>query len=383
MTEHARGRRAAEGTRRVPGGSRGRGAGGGERHRRHRPQALVSRRDRCRRRADRVEGHAAQGGRRGRLRGSPEGASATVARVLQAMGVQTGVRVVTQCRVPEGSGLGESSALAAAVAGALARVQGAGLDRDGIARIASEADAPGAARRPACGRATPPSAAGSWPFTRRRRACGWRAWRSTRPASRSRSCWSTPGRPDLPTRVTTPRPRSLSIASRVRDALLAGRFEDADRPLGRGVGGPPRAPRPGGRRPRPSASPGSCGRRAARPGCAGPERAGSWRCGPLPALAGRAVGRPWWRRRRRPACGSSRRGWIFAGWTWSEAGRPSLSSQDKRAIMGGLTRVRGNDPGDAAQEGHVHQARQRPLAGRGGAAQDAGEPAGDGAGEDP
>jgi len=52
-----------------------------------------------------------------------KGASATVVRVLQAMGVQTGVRVVTQCRVPEGSGLGESSALAAAVAGALARVQ--------------------------------------------------------------------------------------------------------------------------------------------------------------------------------------------------------------------------------------------------------------------
>ena len=69
-----------------------------------------------------------------------KGASATVVRVLQAMGVQAGVRVVTQCRVPEGSGLGESSALAAAVAGALAGVQGAGLDRDGIARIAGEAD---------------------------------------------------------------------------------------------------------------------------------------------------------------------------------------------------------------------------------------------------
>ena len=109
-----------------------------------------------------------------------------------------------------------------------------------------------------------------------------------------------------------------SIASRVRDALLAGRFEDviglwaeewearrsavagwpapeAERIAGivRAAGGAARVCGAGG--------------------------AGSWRCGPLPARAGRAVGRPWWRRRRRPACGSSRRGWIFAGSTWSEA----------------------------------------------------------------
>ena len=115
------------------------------------------------------------------------GASPTVGRVLEAMGVRTGVRVVTQSRVPEGSGLGESAALAAAVAGALARVQGAGLDRDRIARVAGGA---GASRtlRPLSGSATRPSAAACRPFTPRRRACGRRAWRSTRRASRSLSC---------------------------------------------------------------------------------------------------------------------------------------------------------------------------------------------------
>ncbi len=61
-----------------------------------------------------------------------------VARVLRAMGVETGVRVVTQSRVPEGSGLGESAALAVAVAGAVARALGRDLDREEVARIARE-----------------------------------------------------------------------------------------------------------------------------------------------------------------------------------------------------------------------------------------------------
>ena len=64
-----------------------------------------------------------------------------VARVLRAMGVEAGVRVVTQLRVPEGSGLGESTALGAAVAGAVARVLERKLDREEIARVASEAEA--------------------------------------------------------------------------------------------------------------------------------------------------------------------------------------------------------------------------------------------------
>lgn len=66
-----------------------------------------------------------------------------VARVLSAMGVEAGVRVVTQSRVPEGSGLGESAALGAAVAGAVARVLERNLDREEIARVASEAETAG------------------------------------------------------------------------------------------------------------------------------------------------------------------------------------------------------------------------------------------------
>jgi galactokinase/mevalonate kinase-like predicted kinase len=73
------------------------------------------------------------------------GALGLVARVLRAMGVEAGVRVVTQLRVPEGSGLGESAALGAAVAGAVARVLERKLDREEIARVASEAEASGGA----------------------------------------------------------------------------------------------------------------------------------------------------------------------------------------------------------------------------------------------
>jgi galactokinase/mevalonate kinase-like predicted kinase len=61
-----------------------------------------------------------------------------VARVLRAVGLETGVRVVTQSRVPEGSGLGESDALAAAVAAAGTRWLGQDADRDSIARLAAE-----------------------------------------------------------------------------------------------------------------------------------------------------------------------------------------------------------------------------------------------------
>jgi galactokinase/mevalonate kinase-like predicted kinase len=66
-----------------------------------------------------------------------------VARVLRAMGVETGLRVVTQLRVPEGSGLGESPALGAAVAGAVARVLERKLDSEEIARVAIEAEGVG------------------------------------------------------------------------------------------------------------------------------------------------------------------------------------------------------------------------------------------------
>jgi hypothetical protein len=78
-----------------------------------------------------------------------EGALGIVARVLRAVGLETGARVVTQSRVPEDSGLGEDAALAAAVAGAAAWHLGTAPDPDAIARLAGEAEAwrrPGALR---------------------------------------------------------------------------------------------------------------------------------------------------------------------------------------------------------------------------------------------
>ncbi len=66
-----------------------------------------------------------------------------VARVLLAVGVETGARVMTQSRVPEGSGLGESAALGVAVAGAAARWLAREVAPDAIARLVSEAEPPG------------------------------------------------------------------------------------------------------------------------------------------------------------------------------------------------------------------------------------------------
>ncbi len=64
------------------------------------------------------------------------------ARVLRALGVKTGVRVVTQSRVPPGSGLGEGAALAVAVVGAAARALDRRLGPDEIANVAAEALGP-------------------------------------------------------------------------------------------------------------------------------------------------------------------------------------------------------------------------------------------------
>jgi D-glycero-alpha-D-manno-heptose-7-phosphate kinase len=50
-----------------------------------------------------------------------KGSQPLVAELLRALGVETGIRVVTQSKVPAGSGLGGSSALAVAVAAAVAR----------------------------------------------------------------------------------------------------------------------------------------------------------------------------------------------------------------------------------------------------------------------
>jgi hypothetical protein len=69
-----------------------------------------------------------------------KGALAPASRVLRALGIDGGVRVVTQSRVPEGSGLGEDAALGAAVAGAAACVLGRELGPEELARLALEAE---------------------------------------------------------------------------------------------------------------------------------------------------------------------------------------------------------------------------------------------------
>jgi galactokinase/mevalonate kinase-like predicted kinase len=150
-----------------------------------------------------------------------KGSSAAVGRVLQALGVTSGVSVVTQCRVPEGSGLGETAALAAAVAGALDRIQRTGLDRDAIARIAGEADAAGLGES----------------HTAVRGGVLALHPREERPAE---SLAVDPARIEeslLLVEAGAPRPADAdggrdawgaisSVAARVREALLAGRFED-------------------------------------------------------------------------------------------------------------------------------------------------------------
>lgn len=61
--------------------------------------------------------------------------------VLRALDVETGIRVVTESRVPAGSGLGGSSALAVAVAGAVALASGRALDAERLWPLVRDAEA--------------------------------------------------------------------------------------------------------------------------------------------------------------------------------------------------------------------------------------------------
>ena len=63
------------------------------------------------------------------------------AHILQALGVETGVRVITQSRVPAGSGLGGSSALAVAITGAVTRAIGRELGPEEIWPLTRDAEA--------------------------------------------------------------------------------------------------------------------------------------------------------------------------------------------------------------------------------------------------
>jgi D-glycero-alpha-D-manno-heptose-7-phosphate kinase len=69
------------------------------------------------------------------------GSLALVAFILRAFGVESGVSVTTHSRVPAGSGLGGSSALAVAVAAAVARAFGRELSQDALWPIVRDAEA--------------------------------------------------------------------------------------------------------------------------------------------------------------------------------------------------------------------------------------------------
>lgn len=69
------------------------------------------------------------------------GALSLAAYILRALGIETGVRVTTQSRVPAGSGLGGSSALAVTIAAAAARATGREIGHDGLWPIVRDAEA--------------------------------------------------------------------------------------------------------------------------------------------------------------------------------------------------------------------------------------------------
>lgn len=69
------------------------------------------------------------------------GSLALVAYILRALGIESGIKVVTQSRVPAGSGLGGSSALAVAIAAAASHAVGRPLDADGLWPVVRDAEA--------------------------------------------------------------------------------------------------------------------------------------------------------------------------------------------------------------------------------------------------
>jgi D-glycero-alpha-D-manno-heptose-7-phosphate kinase len=69
------------------------------------------------------------------------GGGSLVAYILRALGIDSGVKVVTHSRVPAGSGLGGSSALAVAIVAAAARAFGKELDADSMWPVVRDAEA--------------------------------------------------------------------------------------------------------------------------------------------------------------------------------------------------------------------------------------------------
>jgi D-glycero-alpha-D-manno-heptose-7-phosphate kinase len=69
------------------------------------------------------------------------GVLSLVAQILRALEVETGIQVTIQSRVPAGSGLGGSSALAVAVAAAVSRALGRPTDPDSLWPVVRDAEA--------------------------------------------------------------------------------------------------------------------------------------------------------------------------------------------------------------------------------------------------
>jgi len=69
------------------------------------------------------------------------GVLSLVGYILRALGIESGLSVTTQSRVPAGSGLGGSSALAVTIAAAAARAVGRELDKDTLWPIVRDAEA--------------------------------------------------------------------------------------------------------------------------------------------------------------------------------------------------------------------------------------------------
>jgi D-glycero-alpha-D-manno-heptose-7-phosphate kinase len=70
-----------------------------------------------------------------------KGSLPLIAHILRALGLESGVHVITQARVPAGSGLGVSSAVAVAVAAAAAEAMGKPLDPESLCRVVRDAEA--------------------------------------------------------------------------------------------------------------------------------------------------------------------------------------------------------------------------------------------------
>jgi galactokinase/mevalonate kinase-like predicted kinase len=150
------------------------------------------------------------------------GTLGAVARALGAVGIETGVRVVTQSRVPQGSGLGEWAALAAAVAGAAARCLGKDVDPDEIARVAGEAESP---RWPEGIREGQTAVRGG-ALALHRAEGGLRAEPlAVDPARIEESLLLVEGAPAADAGRSEPRALQ-DVAARVSAALVAGRFEE-------------------------------------------------------------------------------------------------------------------------------------------------------------